>query len=130
MISFPHDVAVDGSGLVFVAEGVVFELLAAGGYTTGNTLGSGTYLESPKAMAVDGSDNVFIADDFGSVLESLAADGYTTTKSLYCCFGDARGLALDASGNVYVGDTENLGGIYGGFLYEIPAAGGYTTSTY
>jgi len=55
-------VAVDGSGNVFVADtynNAVKENLAAGGYTTVNTLGSG--FSNPTGVAVDGSGNVFVA---------------------------------------------------------------------
>ena len=75
--------AVDGSGNVFVADfgnGAVKEILAAGGYTTVKTLGSGFY--GPAGVAVDGSGNVFVAvtrDD--AVKEILAAGGYTTVIS-------------------------------------------------
>jgi len=51
-------VAVDGNGNVFVADGnTVREILAASGYTTVNTLGSG--FSQPEGVAVDGSGNVF-----------------------------------------------------------------------
>jgi len=51
-------VAVDGSGNVFVADpgnGAVYEVLAAGGYATVNTLGSGF---GAWGIAVDRSGNV------------------------------------------------------------------------
>ena len=77
--------AVDGSGNVFVADtgnNAVKEILAAGGYTTVNTLGSG-FNRGPDGVAVDGSGNVFVADSGNSaVKEILAAGGYTTVKTL------------------------------------------------
>jgi DNA-binding beta-propeller fold protein YncE len=54
---------VDGSGNVFVADfgnNAVKEILAAGGYTTVNTLANG--FNMPTGVAVDGSGNVFVAD--------------------------------------------------------------------
>jgi DNA-binding beta-propeller fold protein YncE len=59
----------------------VKEILAAGGYTTVNTLGSGFHI--PERVAVDGSGNVFVADyDNDAVKKILAAGGYTTVKTL------------------------------------------------
>ena len=57
------------------------EILAAGGYTTVNTLGSG--FNTPEGVAVDGSGNVYVAD-FGNnaVKEIVAAGGYTTVNTL------------------------------------------------
>ncbi len=57
----PAGVAVDGSGNVFVTDSgnnAVKVILAAGGYTTVNTLGSGFF--TPAGVAVDGSGNVFV----------------------------------------------------------------------
>ena len=61
-IQHPFGVAVDGSGNVFVADtgnNAVKEIVAAGGYTTVNILGSG--FSGPSGVAVDGSGNVFVA---------------------------------------------------------------------
>jgi len=71
-------IAVDGSENIFFVEATnnaVKEILAAGGYTTINTLGGG--FTTPQGVAVDGSGNVFVADIFGQVYEILAAGGYT-----------------------------------------------------
>ncbi len=120
-------VAVDGGGDVFVTDQykmAVFEVLAAGGYTTVKTLASeasGIYY--PAGIAVDGSGNVFVADTgasiSGSVIEILAAGGYTTVNTLASI--GAWGIAVDGSGNVFVTDPAY------GSVSEIPAAGGYTT---
>ena len=117
------DVAVDGSGNVFVADyghNAIKEILAAGGYTTVNTLGSGFYY--PTSAAVDGSGNVFVADGGNSAIkEILAAGGYTTVNTLGSGFQAPHGVAVDGSGNVFVADTDNNA------VKEILAAGGYTT---
>jgi hypothetical protein len=65
-------VAVDGSGNVFVADlgnNAVKEIVAAGGYTTVNTLRSG--FNEPEGVAVDGSGNVFVADSNNEAVEKL-----------------------------------------------------------
>ena len=116
----PDGIAVDGSGNVFVAVGsqnAVYEILAAGGYTTVKTLGSG--FSSPLGIAVDGNGNVFVADHGNNaVKEILAVGGYTTVKTLGGGFHIPQGVAVDGSGNVFVAaDT----------IQEILAVGGYTT---
>jgi len=98
-------VALDSNGNVFVADGgnnAVYEILAAGGYTTVTTLGGG--FTGPMGIAVDGNDNVFVADTYNSAIkEILAIGGYATVKTL---FTDnplmlTYGVALDANGNLY-----------------------------
>jgi sugar lactone lactonase YvrE len=104
-------IAVDGSGNVFVADyGVskVYEILAAGGYTTVNTLGAGFSFNTPTGVAVDGSGNIFVADDGNNAVEEiLAAGGYITVKTLGGGFSAPQGVAVDARGNIYVADTSN-----------------------
>jgi sugar lactone lactonase YvrE len=127
----PTAVAVDGSGNVFVADQgnppianpTVKEILAAGGYTTVNTLAipNGPFTTpNPTGVAVDASDNVFVTFlNQTGVLEILAAGGYTTVKTLAAASGFLDGVAVDASDNLFVTDYT--------VLDEIPAAGGYTT---
>ena len=118
----PIGVAVDGSGNVFAANdsnNTVTEILAAGGYTTVKSLGSG--FKGPQGVAVDRNGNVFVADSGNSaVKEILAASGYTTVITLGSGFNNPTGVAVDASGNVFVADGYNS-------VKEIPAATGYTT---
>lgn len=102
-------VAVDGSGNVFVADNrgnTVSEILAAGGYTTVNSLGNS--FDAPSAVALDGSGNVFVADTGNdAVKEIVAAGGYTTVHPLGSGFHAPSGVAVDGSGNVFVADTGN-----------------------
>jgi sugar lactone lactonase YvrE len=75
---------VDGSGNVFVVDccsKVVKEIVAAGGYSTIERLGSG--FSDPEGVAVDGAGNIFVADSGNnSVKEIVAAGGYTTVNTL------------------------------------------------
>jgi sugar lactone lactonase YvrE len=133
----PVGVAVDGSGNVFFAApgaydpgpeegtpGAVYEIVAAGGYTTLLTVGSGLngiFDNNPYGVAVDGSGNVFVADSLNnSVYELLAGAGYTTVQ-LGSGFLGPQAVAVDSSGNVFVADTGNNA------VKEILAAGGYTS---
>lgn len=96
----------DASGNVFVADngnGGVKEILATGGYTTVNSLGSG--FSQPIGIAVDGVGNVFIADNANNaVKEIVAAGGYTTVTPLSSGFNQPTSLALDGNANIFVLD--------------------------
>lgn len=82
------------------------EILAAGGYVTVNTLGSG--FNTPNGVAIDGNDNVFVADTYNnSVKEIIAAGGYTTVNTLADGFFLPTAVAVDGNGDVFVADTFN-----------------------
>jgi DNA-binding beta-propeller fold protein YncE len=80
---------------------------------------------APYYVAVDGSGNVFVADqNHNAVKEILAAGGYTTVNTLAVANGNfsiPHGIAVDGAGNVFVADEANNA------VKEILAAGGYTT---
>jgi sugar lactone lactonase YvrE len=130
--NLPTGVAVDGSDIVYVADtgnhrirkidsstGLVSTV--AGDGTAGFADGAGTSAKfnAPRGVAVDGSGNLYVADtgnyrirkiDSSGVVSTLAgigtsgfADGSGTTAQ----FDFSVGVAVDGSGNVYVGDTGN-----------------------
>ena len=99
--------ALDGSGNLFITDGptcALTEVLAAGGYTTVNTLDSGFTCSGD--IALDGAGNVY-APGANSVSEVLAASGYTTVISLGSGFSSPYGIAVDGRGNVFVADSGN-----------------------
>ncbi|MGC2211138.1 MAG: Ig-like domain repeat protein [Candidatus Korobacteraceae bacterium] len=68
-------VAVDGSSNVFFGayyDRTVGEILAAGGYTTVNTVANGLY---PTGVAVDGRGNVFVADTYNNRVVEMETAG-------------------------------------------------------
>jgi len=74
--SEPFDVAVDGSGNVFVADGgsnTVKEIVAVNGVVSSssavNTVGSGFF--QPTGVSVDGSGNVFVADFYHNAVKEI-----------------------------------------------------------
>jgi hypothetical protein len=134
----PYGVAVDTSGNVYITsfnQNRVFKVNAAG--TISVVAGSGSYgyagdgvtggagnasLEHPYAVAVDGTGNVYIADQYNCVVRKVdttntittiagiaGSCGYSgdsgkgTAAQLY--FPD--GLGLDSSGNLFIGDNNN-----------------------
>jgi sugar lactone lactonase YvrE len=116
----PEGVAVDSMGDVFVADtgnGAAKEILAVNGTIPASpTIIILTTGESPKGIAVGASGNVFvalgcsggnIAGDCGAVEEHVAVNGSlpaSPNSTIFSPFDNPGGLAVDASGNVYVAD--------------------------
>jgi streptogramin lyase len=123
----PRDVAFDHlNNLLYVAdEGN--SLIRKINLTTGQVTSIGTTgtFSEPRGVAVDGSGNVYVVDSGNNVIRKIAAGG--TTVSLYAgsssdaagfqdgpatgansaLFNQPIGIAVDGSGNVYVGDYGN-----------------------
>jgi len=88
------------------------------------TLGSG--FVTPTGVAVDGSGNVYVADNGNSAVKEIVAvngriPASPVINTLGSGFANPFTVAVDGSGNVFVGDTNS------GLVKEIVAAGGYTT---
>ena len=133
----PEDVAVDGSGNIYIADtnnhrirkvtastGMISTVAGNG---TGDYAGDGgdataASLNSPLGVAVDGSGNIYIADMHNhrirkvtastGVISTVAGNGDSTysgdggqasAASLYW----PRGVAIDGSGNIYIADNGN-----------------------
>ncbi|HEX2854974.1 MAG TPA: immunoglobulin domain-containing protein [Opitutaceae bacterium] len=143
---FPSDVAVDGSGNVFVADyqnhkirkitsgGVVTTY--AGGSMGFHSDGTGTsaYFYYPSALVIDSSGNLYVTDSgshtirkittatvvttpFGSPYSSGATDATGTSAR----FNSPMGIDIDSSGTLFVSD-EN-----GHRIRKITSAGVVTT---
>ena len=129
----PSGVAVDSSGNVVVADtgnntirkitpsGQVITLAGspgAFGYADGT--GSGAQFGGPIGIAVDSSLNIYVSDAYshtirkvtsGGVVSTLAGSpyvsGFADGNGSGALFNSPGGLAVDASGNLYVADTLN-----------------------
>jgi sugar lactone lactonase YvrE len=126
-------IAVDTSGNLFVAAfhnhtiqkitraGVV-TTLAGLGFIQGSADGTGSAARFyfPDGVAVDGSGNLFVVDSGNHTIRKIAPDGVVTTVAgLAGSYGSAdgagsavrfnnpNGVAVDASGNIYVADAGN-----------------------
>ena len=129
----PTGVAADGSGNVFVADswnntirkitsaGVVTTLAgAAGSDGRADGTGAAARFAGPTGVAVDGAGNVFVADTDNNTIRKITPAGVVTTLARTAgSSGSAdgtgadagfyypTGVAVDASGNVFVADTDN-----------------------
>ncbi|HEY3862700.1 MAG TPA: serine/threonine-protein kinase [Verrucomicrobiae bacterium] len=129
----PSGIAVAKSGNVYVAEfandtirkitpsGSV-SLLAGSPGNPGwkDATGDNAHFRNPWSVAVDASENVYVADKDNSVVRKITPDGAVTTiagkpgvagftdgRGAAARFQDPQGLAVDSSGNIYVADTGN-----------------------
>ena len=72
---------------------------------------------APVGVAVDGSGNIFVADDASGLVEEIAAATGNVTP-VGSGFNFPSGVAVDGSGNVFVADAE------GNSVFEIVAVNG------
>ncbi len=147
LFSLPIGVATDSSGNVFVADtgnqtirrissaGAVSTVAGAAG-TVGSTDGTGTLalFNSPTALAVDSTGNVYVADTGNATIRKIGAGGAVTTLAgsagvsgyadgpgSAARFQQPHGISVDSAGNLYVGDLGN------NVLRKITPAGVVTT---
>jgi uncharacterized protein (TIGR03437 family) len=133
-IAFPGGLAVDGSGNVFFADTVNQRVRKIAGGTITTVAGNGTAgysgdgaaavnaeLNSPVAVAVDSSGNLYIADYNNNVIRKVSAAGVISTVAGNGSIGysgdggpaknaqlnEPASLAVDAAGLLYIADSGN-----------------------
>jgi sugar lactone lactonase YvrE len=147
LLSNPAGVAVDSQGNVFVAdsENNNIRMIAPGGVVTtyagkknsiGSRDGTGSAAQFfyPQGIAVDASDNVYVADPGNDTIRMIAPGGVVTTLAGTptvagstdgtgggALFNSPYGVAVDGSGTVYVAD-------YGNATIRKITAGGVVTT--
>jgi sugar lactone lactonase YvrE len=125
-------VAVDASGNIYVADsgnytirkitpaGIVSTLAGVAGIRGDvDGTGSAAKLYDPQNLAVDSAGNIYVADGMGNVVRKISPAGVVATLAgsgaqgsadgtgTAAEFNDPTGIAVDASGNVYVADYGN-----------------------
>jgi sugar lactone lactonase YvrE len=131
--NYPEGIAVDGSGNIYVADTLNFtvrKVTPSGAVTTlagmvGNSgsadgAGTTTTFEGPEGIAVDSAGNIFVGDGGNFTVRKVSPSGDTMTVAgtagssgsadgiaAAARFNTPAGLAVDASGDVYVADINN-----------------------
>ncbi len=126
----PSGLALDASGTLYVADTgnhAIRRIAVDGTVTTLAGTGDAGYIDGPAAqarfhaptgVAVDAAGRVFVADGFndrvrvieGGVVRTLAGDGqpgFVDGIGAQARFDTPSGLALDASGALWIADTGN-----------------------
>ena len=129
----PDGVAVDAAGNVYVADtfnctirkitpaGAVTTLAgSAGSFGSADGTGAAAQFNSPAGVAVDGAGNVYVADGFNATIRKITPAGVVTTIAGTAGTGGSRdgtgaaarfsvvtGVAVDATGTLYVADQFN-----------------------
>ena len=135
MLRSPSGIAVDASGNLYIADtgnyrvrkvsarGTITTVAGGGGYGFSGDGGPATNasLDRPWGVAVDGSGNLYIADTFSHRIRKVSVAGTITTVAgggASGSLGDGgpatntslswpNGVAVDASGNLYIADTQH-----------------------
>jgi hypothetical protein len=133
----PSSVAVASDGTFYIADysnyrvrrvdgttGVITTIagVLTNGFNGENGLATNAKLDSPRSLYLDGRGNLLIADDFNNRIRQIAlGTGIITTvagngtagvggdggQAQAALLSQPSGVAADARGNIYIGDTNN-----------------------
>lgn len=130
----PSGIAVDTNGNIYVADATnetIRKVTPSGAVTTlagtpgaaASTDGTGAAARFffPVSVAVDGGGNVFVAEEFGETIREVTPSGMVTTLAgvpdetgmtdgtgAAALFNNPRGIAIDAGGNLFIADSDNI----------------------
>ncbi|MFB9088454.1 Ig-like domain-containing protein, partial [Flavobacterium paronense] len=132
MFNSPVAVAVTASGITYVIDdfnSCIRKVTSAGIVSTfaGNAVlpgfldgqGTSAQFNNPKGIAVDASDNIYIADTYNNRIRKITSSGVVTTiagdgtagyldgQGTAAKFNNPYSLTIDNFGNIYVADTKN-----------------------
>ncbi len=125
----PRGITTDALGNVYVVDNYshrirkitpsgVVTTLAGGAAGFANGTGTAALFKNPWGIAIDASGNLYVADAGNHKIRKItpsgvvttfagSTDGYADGTGTVARFSAPTGLTIDASGNLYVGDTNN-----------------------
>jgi trimeric autotransporter adhesin len=135
-VSIPQGLALDGAGNLYIADqnnnrirrvtpaGIITTIAGTGtpGFSGDNGQATAAQLNSPLGLAVDPAGNLYIADQSNNRIRKVALNGTITTVAGTGDSGSSgdggpatsaslllpAAVALDAGGNLYIGDASDL----------------------
>lgn len=145
--NFPVDLAIDAAGNLFVADegnnkirkitpsGTVSTFAGSGAAgSMDNRNGVLATFNQPNGIAIDNNSNIYVADQLNHKIRKINPAGIVSTLAgigqpgsadntigMLASFNNPRAVAVDAAGNVYVGDVGNQK------IRKITAAGAVST---
>ncbi len=129
-IQNPVGVAVDSTGNLYIAatncavrsvdtSGVIHAVAGTcgGGYTGDGVAATSTELRGPSGVAIDAAGNIYISDYVNQRIRKVSTAGTITTiaggatmdggPGALAGINNVSGVTRDASGNIYIADTNN-----------------------
>lgn len=113
--NYPHGLAVDGSGNIFVADaannlirkiapaGVVTTVAGSGAKGLTNGTGIAAAFDFPADLVIDGVGNLYVSDGNNRCIRKIAPNREVTTFATG--FGFPEGITMDVAGNLFVADA-------------------------
>jgi trimeric autotransporter adhesin len=152
MLHLPYGLAIDSSANLYIGDtlnnrlrkvtGTNISTIAGNGvlsYAGDGGLATAAQMNTPEAVAVDASGNLYIADTVNNVVRQISTKGVITTiagngtagfsgdngAATSAMLNAPQGVAVDSSGNVYVADTANarVRKISGGTITTVAGSG-------
>lgn len=128
----PYDVAIDGSGNLFVSDesnnkirkitpaGVVTTFAGSGAAGSADGTGTAASFNLPQGLTFDKNGNLYVADMNNNKIRKITPDGVVTTiagtgvagltdgPGTSALFAYPSDLTVDANGNIYVADGNSV----------------------
>jgi streptogramin lyase len=128
----PQSLVTDASGNIYVADlgnniirkiatdGTVSTFAGSGAAGYANGTGTAATFNNPRGLVIDASGNLYVADRGNNLIRKITSAGVVTTfagsttggyvdnaTATSAQFNTPSGIAIDASGNLYVADLAN-----------------------